>query len=42
MAFALHEKRWKFGFTTGHGQKPRARGVAARQQARGLQEIAQG
>ena len=25
MAFALSEKTWKLGFTTGHGQKPRER-----------------
>ena len=41
MAFELSEKTWKLGFTTGHGQKPRERAVAARQQARLLQEIAQ-
>jgi hypothetical protein len=41
MAFELSEKSWKLGFTTGHGQKPRERGVAARHQARVLQEIAQ-
>jgi hypothetical protein len=34
MAFDLSEKTWKLGFTTGHGQKPRERTVAARQQAR--------
>jgi transposase len=41
MAFELSEKTWKLGFTTGHGQKPRERDVAARNQARVLQEIAQ-
>jgi transposase len=41
MAFELSEKTWKLGFTTGPGQKPRARGVAARNQARVLQEVAQ-
>lgn len=41
MAFELSEKTWKLGFTTGHGQKPRERGVAARSQTRVLQEIAQ-
>ena len=41
MAFELSEKTWKLGFTTGHGQKPRERTVAARESARLLQEIAQ-
>jgi transposase len=41
VAFELREKSWKLGFTTGHGQKPRERGVSACQQARVLQEIAQ-
>jgi transposase len=41
MAFELSEKTWKLGVTTGHGQKPRERAVAARHQARLLQEIAQ-
>jgi transposase len=41
MAFELSEKTWKLGFTTGHGQKPRERAVAARHQARLRQEIAQ-
>jgi transposase len=41
MAFELSEKTWKLGFTTGLGQKPRERAVAARHQARLLQEIAQ-
>ena len=41
MAFELSEKTWKLGFTTGPGHKPRERGVAARNQARVLQEVAQ-
>jgi transposase len=41
VAFELSEKNWKLGFTTGHGQKPRERTIAARHQARLLQEIAQ-
>jgi transposase len=41
VAFELSEKTWKLGFTTGHGQKPRERSVAARQQERVLDEIAQ-
>ena len=41
VAFELSEKNWKLGFTTGHGQKPRERTVAARHQARVLQEVAQ-
>jgi transposase len=41
MAFALRETTWKLGFTTGPGQKPRERAVAARDQERLLQEIAQ-
>ena len=41
MAFELSEKTWKLGFTTGHGQKPRERSVAARHQARSLQEVTQ-
>jgi transposase len=40
-AFELSEKTWKLGFTLGPGQKPRERGVAARNQARVLQEITQ-
>jgi transposase len=40
LAFELSEKTWKLGFTTGHGQKPRERMVAARHQARLLQEVA--
>ena len=41
LAFELSEKTWKLGFTTGHGQKPRERTVAARHQARLFHEIAQ-
>ena len=41
VAFELRERTWKLGFTTGHGQKPRERGFAARNQARLLQEVAQ-
>jgi transposase len=41
VAFALREKTWKLGCTTGHGQKPRARTVTARQQERVLDDIAQ-
>jgi transposase len=41
MAFELSEKTWKLGFTTGPGHQPRERPVAARHQARLLQEIAQ-
>jgi transposase len=41
MAFELSENAWKLGFTTGPGQNPRERAVAARDQGRLLQEIAQ-
>jgi hypothetical protein len=41
LAFELSEKTWKLGFTTGHGQKPRERCIAALHQARLLQEVAQ-
>ena len=41
VAFELRENTWKLGFTTGPGQKPRERAVAARDQGRLLQEIAQ-
>ena len=41
VAFALREKTWKLGCTTGPGHKPRERPVAARHQARVLQEVAQ-
>jgi transposase len=40
MAFELSDKTWKLGFTTGPGQKPRERNVAARNQERVLEEIA--
>jgi hypothetical protein len=38
VAFELSAKHGKLGFTTGHGQKPRERGGAARHQTRVLQE----
>ena len=41
VAFELSEKTWKLGFTTGHGQKPRERSLAARNQTRVLPEVAQ-
>ena len=41
LAFELSEKTWKLGFTTGYGQQPRERSIAARHQARLLQEVAQ-
>jgi transposase len=41
VAFELSEKTWKLGFTTGHGQPPRERSIAARNQTRVLQEVAQ-
>jgi transposase len=41
VAFELSEKTWKLGFTTGHGQQPRERSIAACNQARLLQEVAQ-
>jgi hypothetical protein len=40
MAFALSEKTWQLGCTTGHGQQPCERMVAGRHQARLLQEVA--
>jgi hypothetical protein len=40
MALELSENTWKLGFTIGPGQKLRERTVAARHQARVLQEIA--
>jgi hypothetical protein len=40
VAFALREQTWKLGCTTGHGQQPRERSIAARNQARVLQEVA--
>src|SRR4249919_1799108 len=41
VAFELSEKTWKLGFTTGHGQKPRERSIAACNQAHVLHEVAQ-
>jgi transposase len=41
LACELSEKTWKLGCTTGHGQTPRERSVAARRQDRVLQEVAQ-
>jgi len=39
LAFELSEKTWKLGFTTGHGQKPRERTIAARDPKRVLEEV---
>jgi hypothetical protein len=41
VALALREKTWQLGCTTGHGQRPRERTVAARHHVRVLQEVAQ-
>jgi transposase len=41
VAFERSEKTWKLGCTTGHGQPPRERSLAACHQARVLQEVAQ-
>jgi hypothetical protein len=41
LAFALREKTWKLGCTTGHGQQPRERSIPARHQERLLHEVAQ-
>jgi transposase len=41
VAFELSEKTWKLGFTTGHGQNPCARTIAARDAKRLLDEVAQ-
>jgi transposase len=41
LALELSEKTWKLGFTTGHGQQPRERHIAARHRERLLQEVAQ-
>ena len=41
MAFELSEKTWQLAFTTGPGQKPRERGISARNQTSVLREIAQ-
>ena len=40
LAFALREKAWKLGCTTGHGQKPRERTMAARDLQRLLDAVA--
>jgi transposase len=40
MAFELSENTWKLGFTTGHGQQPRERTIAARDPKRLLDEVA--
>ena len=40
LAFELSEKTWKLGFTTGHGQKPRERTMAARDLTRLRDEVA--
>jgi transposase len=41
LAFALREKTWQLGFTPGHGQKPRARTMAARDLTRLRDAVAQ-
>ena len=41
LAFALREKTWTLGCTTGHGQKPRERPMAARDLKRLLDEVVQ-
>ena len=41
MAGERSEKTWQLGCTTGPGHKPRERGVAARHQARVLQDVPQ-
>ena len=41
LAFERSEKTWKLGFTTGHGQQPRARSIPARHHALWLHEVAQ-
>jgi hypothetical protein len=41
VAFALREQTWQLGCTTGHGQHPRARRIAAYHQARWLPAVAQ-
>jgi hypothetical protein len=40
VAFELREKPWQLGCTTGHGQKPRARRLAACHQVHVLPEVA--
>jgi transposase len=39
LAFELSEKTWKLGFTTGHGQQPRERTMAAWDLKRLLDEV---
>jgi transposase len=41
VAFELREKTWQLGCTTGHGHKPRARSIPARDQERVLSDMAQ-
>ena len=41
LSFALSEKTWKLGCTTGPGQKPRERNMTARDHERVLDEIVQ-
>jgi transposase len=41
VAFALSATTWQLGCTTGHGQQPRERSIAACHQARVLQAVAQ-
>lgn len=41
VALERSEKTWKLGCTTGPGQQPRERSIAARNQTRVLQEVAQ-
>jgi len=41
VAFALSEKSWKLGYTTGHGQNSRERTITARDAKRLLDEVAQ-
>jgi transposase len=40
MAFELREKTWQLGLSSGHGAKPRARTMAARDRKRLLDEVA--
>lgn len=40
VAFELSQKKWKLGFSTGMGQRPRVRTIEARDMARVLAEIA--
>jgi transposase len=41
LAFELSEKSWKLGCTSGHGQKPRERTMAARDPKRLIEEVGQ-